>query len=78
MQKLVVTKTLKDFEDILDANEFIRIHKSHMINLKHVIEYNTSDGGLVKMIDGNVWSLSRRQVDLFLQKIKTYNILFFH
>ena len=77
MQKNVITKTLKDFEDILDGNQFVRIHKSHIVNLKYVTEYSTADGGIVKMNDGNVWSISRRQLDLFLQKMKTYNVLFF-
>ncbi|MBK8611379.1 MAG: response regulator transcription factor [Chitinophagaceae bacterium] len=77
MQKTVVTKTLKDFEDILDADHFVRIHKSHMVNLKYVTEYSTADGGIVKMSDGNLWSISRRQLDLFIQKMKTFNVLFF-
>ena len=77
MQKSVVTKTLKDFEDILDGNQFVRIHKSHIVHLKYITEYSTADGGIVKMNDGNVWSISRRQLDLFLQKMKTYNVLFF-
>ena len=77
MQKNVITKTLKDFEDILDGDQFVRVHKSHIVNLKYVKEYSTADGGIVKMNDGNVWSISRRQLDLFLQKMKTYNVLFF-
>lgn len=77
MQKSVVTKTLKDFEDILDGNQFVRIHKSHIVNLKYITEYSTADGGIVKLSDGNVWSISRRQLDMFLQKMKTYNVLFF-
>lgn len=77
MQKSVVTKTLKDFEDILDGSQFVRIHKSHIVNLKYITEYSTADGGIVKMTDGNVWSISRRQLDLFIQKMKTYNVLFF-
>jgi two-component system LytT family response regulator len=78
MQKMVVTRTLKDFEDILDNNQFVRIHKSHIVNLKYIKEYSTADGGIVKMNDGNVWSISRRQLDLFLQKMKSHHALFFH
>ena len=78
MQKMVVTKTLKDFEDILDPNQFVRIHKSHIVNLKCINEYSTADGGIVKMNDGNVWSISRRQLDFFLQKLKTQHVLFFN
>lgn len=77
LQKLVVTKTLKDFEDILNDNCFVRIHKSHIVNLKYIIEYSTADGGVVKMEDGNIWSISRRQLDTFLGKMKTHHVLFF-
>jgi two-component system, LytTR family, response regulator len=77
MQKAVVTKTLKDFEDILDINQFVRIHKSHIVNIKYIVEYSTADGGIVKMEDGNVWSVSRRQLDSFLAKMKTHHVLFF-
>ena len=78
MQKMVVTKTMKDFEDILDADQFVRIHKSHIVNIKCITEYSTTDGGIVKMTDGNVWSVSRRQLDLFLSKLKAHNVLFFN
>jgi two-component system, LytTR family, response regulator len=77
MQKAVVTKTLKDFEDILDISQFVRIHKSHIVNIKYIVEYSTADGGIVKMEDGNVWSVSRRQLDSFLAKMKTHHVLFF-
>jgi two-component system LytT family response regulator len=77
MQKVVVTKTLKDFEDLLNENDFVRIHKSYIVHLKYIIEYNTVDGGMVKMEDGNTWSVSRRQVDNLLYKMKTHNVLFF-
>ena len=78
MQKLVVTKTLKDFEDLLDGNQFVRIHKSHVVNIKCITEYSTADGGIVKMNDGNVWSISRRQLDIFIAKMKEHKVLFFN
>jgi two-component system, LytTR family, response regulator len=77
MQKIVVTKILKDFEDILDDAQFVRIHKSHIINLQFVKEYSTLDGGIVKMKDGNEWPVSRRQIDTLLQKMKDGAVLFF-
>ena len=76
MQKKVITKTLKDFEEILDVNFFVRIHKSYIVNLKYVKEYSTIDGGVVKMVDGNQWSISRRQLDTFLEKMKDCSLMF--
>ena len=76
MQKMVISKTLKDFEELLDAGQFARIHKSYIVNLKYVKEYSTTDGGMVKMTDGNQWSISRRQLDMFLDKIKKASLTF--
>ena len=76
MQKLVITKTLKEFEDLLDHAQFARIHKSYIVNLKYIKEYSTNDGGIVKMADGNQWSISRRQLDLFIEKMKTSSLMF--
>jgi two-component system, LytTR family, response regulator len=77
LQKKVITKTLKDFEEILDDNQFVRIHKSHIVNLDYVKEFNSSDGGIVKMTDGNIWGVSRRQLDLFTRKMRSFNVVFF-
>ena len=76
MQKLVISKTLKDFEELLDENQFVRIHKSYIVNLLCIKEYSTIDGGIIKMTDGNQWSLSRRQIDLFLEKMKRASLMF--
>jgi two-component system LytT family response regulator len=76
MQKTVISKTLKDFEDLLDPSRFARIHKSYIVNLEYIKEYSSTDGGLVKMVDGNQWSISRRQLDQFLQKMKYSSIMF--
>jgi len=76
MQKLVISKTLKDFEGLLDENQFARIHKSYIVNLRYIKEYSTIDGGIVKMADGNRWSISRRQLDMFLEKMKKASLMF--
>jgi two-component system, LytTR family, response regulator len=76
LQKLVISKTLKDFEELLDEHRFARIHKSYIVNLNYVREYCTTDGGTVKMTDGNQWSISRRQLDVFLEKMKQATVMF--
>ncbi len=76
MQKFVITKTLKEFDELLDPAKFARIHKSYIVNLKHISEYSTNDGGMVKMSDGNQWSVSRRQLDVFLEKMKLSSLMF--
>lgn len=69
-KKIVVSRTLKDFEDILSKVNFFRIHKSHLINLKYVKDYSNLSGNLVTMADGNKVEISRRKAPLFIQQIK--------
>lgn len=75
-QTQTVSKTLKDFEDILDEEMFIRIHKSYIINLHHVKESHTNEGNYVVMDDGKEWSISRRQMDHFIEKMNRDSITF--
>lgn len=70
--KIVVSKTIKDFEDNLDSNNFFRIHKTNIINLKHLRKYSKKDGGLVFMSDGAELSISKRRHSLFLEKVNTF------
>ncbi|HWB27177.1 MAG TPA: LytTR family DNA-binding domain-containing protein [Chitinophagaceae bacterium] len=76
MQKQVISKTLKEFEELLDENQFVRIHKSYIVNISYIKEYSTADGGVVKMSDGNQWSISRRQLDFFLAKMRNASLMF--
>jgi two-component system, LytTR family, response regulator len=51
-KKLLVTKTLKDFEDLLSDQGFYRVHQSHLINTRYIKEFVKSDGGYLLMTDG--------------------------
>ena len=67
--KQLASKTLKEFEYILNQNNFWRIHKSHLINLKHLKKYVKGDGGgNVVMIDNSEIEVSRRNKDAFLKQ----------
>ena len=62
-KQVLVTKTLKDFEDMLLNDGFLRVHHSHLINLKHFKEFVKSDGGYAIMSDGSVVPVSVRKKD---------------
>lgn len=61
------SKTLKKYEDLLKDDRFLRIHKSHLINLKHVSRYLKGDGGSVELSDGAVIHISREKKEAFNQ-----------
>ncbi len=68
-EKIVVSKTLKEYEDILSRNNFFRIHKSVIINIKYLKKYIKGDGGTVIMEDGTELAVSRRRKDGFLEAL---------
>jgi two-component system LytT family response regulator len=64
----VVSKTLKEFEYLLEDMNFFRVHYSHLINLQHVQKYVHGNGGYVLMSDGSSIEVSRRRKPEFLKK----------
>jgi two-component system LytT family response regulator len=65
-RKILVSKTLKEYEELLIEEGFFRIHQSHLINLEYATGYNKLDGGFVQMADGSQIEISRRKKDAFL------------
>jgi len=63
---ILVTKLLKDFEELLTPYRFFRVHNSHLINLNYISKYIRGDGGQVVMENGDVVDVSRRKKDQFL------------
>jgi two-component system, LytTR family, response regulator len=67
--KILGTKTLKEYEELLDDYDFIRVHKSYLINLHHVKNYSRGEGGTVTMSNGDVVEVSRRKKEEFLNRL---------
>jgi two-component system LytT family response regulator len=71
-RKLLVSKTLKENEELLSQHSFIRPHKSHLINIKYIKSYIRHDGGYILMTDGTHIPVSRRKKDKIMEII--YNL----
>jgi two-component system LytT family response regulator len=67
---LMVSKTIKEYEEMLKDQGFERIHQSHLINLFHVISLVKKEGGFVKMADGSEIPIARRKKEAVLAKLK--------
>ncbi len=65
-RKILVSKHLKEFQDLLSDRYFFRSHNSHLINLKYVRKYIRKEGGYIEMQDGSEIPISRNRKDLFL------------
>lgn len=61
------TKTLKEFEESFDPQQFFRCHKSWIINLTFIKKYSRSEGNRVQMIDEKWIDISVRKKDEFLK-----------
>ena len=68
-RSLIVTKLLKDFEDMLVPYHFYRVHNSHLINLNYIQKYLRGNGGRVMMQDGTEIEVARRKKEEFLKMI---------
>ena len=68
--RLVVSRTLKNFEDVLSVNaSFYRCHKSYIVNLAHVTDYVKSDGGYVMVKNKYQVAISAEKVQDLLSKV---------
>ena len=67
--KIMVSKPLGDFEERLVKHTFLRVHKSHIINLHEVKKYVRGEGGHVVMTNNAVVPVSRTRKDGFLKMI---------
>lgn len=65
----VISRTLKEFEYLLEDMNFMRVHYAHLINLQHVASYKRGIGGYVTMSDGASVEVSKRKKPIFLTKI---------
>jgi two-component system LytT family response regulator len=66
-QQLLVTKTLKEFENLLEAHGFIRVHQSHLVNADQIKEYIKTEGGYLVMKDGTHVSVSVRKKPIVIK-----------
>jgi two-component system LytT family response regulator len=73
-RKILATRTMGEFEKILDNPEFLRIHKSTIINLNFLAGYSNSQGNFAELKNGSRLDISRRKLPEFREKVKRFSI----
>jgi two-component system LytT family response regulator len=68
-KKILVSKTLKDYDTLLAGLQFFRVHQSHLINLNCVERYDKHDGGSVILKDGTAIPLSPAKKEQFFKSL---------
>jgi two-component system LytT family response regulator len=71
-REIVISKTLKHYDELLGDNNFVRIHQSYLINLHHLDRINKRDGGEVVMKNGVVIPISSRKKDALVDVLKKF------
>ena len=67
--KIIASKTLKEFEELLPEDIFFRTHHSYLINLNYIKRYIKGDGGQIELQNGIYVDLARRKKEEFLKAI---------
>lgn len=62
-ERILISKSLKDVENILPASGFCRIHNSHLVNLKYIRKLIKGDSNMLVMNDNSELEVSRRKKD---------------
>lgn len=68
-KKITTSKPMSHFEQMIDGEQFMRIHKSHIVNLNNVVRYIRGEGGTVEMKDKSEVPVSRRLKTELLQRL---------
>lgn len=68
---VLISKTLKEYEEILTEHGFERVHQSHLINLSYLKSYIKSDGGYVIMADNTNIPIAQSKKDRLQELIRT-------
>jgi len=70
-EKVLVSKPIKEYEELLITNGFFRIHHSHLVNISQIDKYIRGDGGYVVMSNGKAISVARNKKSEFLSLFET-------
>lgn len=70
-KSILISKTLKEYEELLSEHGFERIHQSHLINLAYLKSYIRKDGGYIVMTDNSHLPISQRKKERLQEILKT-------
>ncbi|MCB0835080.1 MAG: response regulator transcription factor [Bacteroidetes bacterium] len=72
-RRILVSRTIKEYDEMLQEFNFFRIHQSHLINLNYLKNYTRGRGGYVELTDGTTLDVSARRKSDFLKRMSIDN-----
>tara|TARA_R110002049_G_scaffold268752_1_gene445477 strand:+ start:2028 stop:2783 length:756 start_codon:yes stop_codon:yes gene_type:complete len=70
-RKIIIAKTLKYVEELISSNNFIRTHKSYLVNLNYIERFSKTNDMQAELTDGTLIPVSFRKKDEFIKAITT-------
>jgi two-component system LytT family response regulator len=68
--KFMVSKTMKEYEDLFPEDSFVRIHKSYIVNLHYITKYVRGDGGDIILSNGTTLPVARLRKEKLIEKLR--------
>lgn len=65
-KQILVSNTLKEYDEMLSGYQFFRTHQSHLVNINHISSYEKKEGGFLVMKDKSIVPVSVRRKELLL------------
>jgi len=69
-KKMMISRPLKEMEELLEDYSFLRVHHSYLVNLKEITKYIRGEGGYLVMSDGSSVDVSRSKKELLISKLQ--------
>ncbi len=75
-KKIVIPRTLKEIEELLEDHSFVRVHRSYLANLNEVEKYIKGEGGYLVMSSGAKIDVARNRKEFLLKKMSPGKLKF--
>lgn len=70
-EKIIISKTIKEYDELLAPFGFLRTHQSHLVNSLYIKRFDKNDGGVLVLEDNNSVPVSQRKKDYILEFLKS-------
>lgn len=69
-ERITVSRTLKEAEEMLEEHAFLRVHHSYLVNLNEISRYVKGEGGYLVMSDQSTVDVSRSRKEILMQRLQ--------
>ena len=65
--KVMISKTIKTYEEMLSGKDFMRVHQSHLVNLNYIEHFDKPEGGILVLSDNSTIPVSHYKKPILLK-----------